>query len=78
MNCAVCRKSMGLNATLKGRNACKKHKHILLTHVTDETERENVRSVGFMNTETGREEPVRNLEDYERGAMQGAFFLFRS
>ncbi len=78
MKCAICTKPMGLNARLKGKNACKKHKHILLTHIEDEAERQNIKSVGFMNTETGEEEPVRNLGDYERGAMQGAFFLFRS
>jgi len=78
MNCVICRKPMGLNAGLKDKNACKKHKHIILTHIEDEEEQKAIKSVSFMNLATGEEEPVRDLGDYERGVMQEAFFLFRS
>lgn len=76
MTCAVCTKPMGFEATRRGKNACKKHKHILLTHLPEE-DTGAVRSVSYIASD-GTELPVHNLEDYERGVMNGLFIIFRN
>jgi hypothetical protein len=75
MTCAICKKPMGHEATLRGKNACKKHKHILLTHL-DEEATGAVRNVSYFD-QMGEERPVHNLGDYEKAVTTGLFIVFR-
>lgn len=72
-HCVICEKPLGVEATKKGKTACKKHKHILLSHFSEE-EIPKVTSLGFFTSE-GIEKPIRNLGDYEEAMLKGPGFL---
>lgn len=68
-HCVVCKKPLGVNATAKGKKACKKHNHILLSHF-DENEIPGLKSIGYL-TQEAVEKPIENLGDYQEAMLNG-------
>lgn len=70
MRCIICKKPLGLNASLKNKRACKKHTPILLNHLG---EGEEFSSVSFVKD--GVEHPVNSLGEYEKAYHTGLIML---
>lgn len=76
--CAICEKTLGLNAARKGKSACKKHQHILDTVVPNKEDQGDVSSIHYMDA-NGDEVHIRSLGDVETAflTMGDPVFLVR-